>query len=87
MENFLKRNLPRLSKILFSDESHLEAYKDDNELYEEDSDAKAEREKVYSIPRNLYSKYPLIIKDIRKVYPGFNGQLPKIANKNISIKI
>ena len=28
-----------------------------------------------------------MVKDIRKVYPGGNGQPPKIANKNICLKV
>ena len=47
MEDFLKHNMPWLSKHIFSDETLLVAHKDDNELIEEDSDAKAERDKVY----------------------------------------
>jgi ABC-type multidrug transport system ATPase subunit len=33
-----------------------------------------------------YYKYPLIVKDLRKVYPGVNGK-PKVANKSICLKI
>jgi ABC-type multidrug transport system ATPase subunit len=29
----------------------------------------------------------LIAKDIRKVYPGVNGRKPKVANKNLSLRI
>jgi ABC-2 type transport system ATP-binding protein len=29
----------------------------------------------------------LIVKNIRKIYPGVNGRAPKIANKNICLKI
>lgn len=29
----------------------------------------------------------MIAKDIRKVYPGVNGMKPKVANKNLSLKI
>jgi ABC-type multidrug transport system ATPase subunit len=36
---------------------------------------------------DTFFKYPLIIKEIRKVYPGFGGRQPKVANKSISIKI
>ena len=42
---------------------------------------------MYDLPRDDYFKYPLIVKDIRKVYPGFSGLKPKVANKNISLKI
>lgn len=37
--------------------------------------------------RSEYQDYPLIAKDIRKVYPGVQGRKPKIANKNINLKI
>ena len=29
----------------------------------------------------------MIVKDIRKVYPGVNGRAPKVANKNMCLKI
>jgi len=87
MEKLIQRNSPYLHSLIFSDESHLVSFKDDNELNEEDMDAKAEREKVYALQRSQYDRFPLVIKDIRKVYPGFNGQPPKIANKNISLRV
>lgn len=37
--------------------------------------------------RDDYTNYPLVVKDIRKVYPGINGRNPKVANKNISLKV
>ena len=54
---------------------------------EEDDDSKEERRRVNSIKPNDYQKYPLIAKDIRKVYPSVNGREPKVANKGISLKI
>jgi ABC-type multidrug transport system ATPase subunit len=39
------------------------------------------------LSRDDYSNYPLVVKDIRKVYPGINGLKPKVANKNISLKV
>lgn len=30
---------------------------------------------------------PLVVKDIRKVYPGSNGSEPKVANKSISLRV
>lgn len=63
------------------------AFKDDNELMVEDNDCKAERKFVYTIKKEQYSKYPLIVKDIRKVYPGVNGRPPKVANKNITVSV
>jgi len=29
----------------------------------------------------------LIVKDVRKVYPGVNGRAPKVANKNITVSV
>jgi hypothetical protein len=40
---------PDLQKYIFGDEEHLQAYKDDNELLDEDEDCKAERKNVYAI--------------------------------------
>ena len=37
--------------------------------------------------KEKYIQYPLIAKDIRKVYPGSNGRPPKVANQNISLKV
>jgi hypothetical protein len=51
------------------------------EIEQEDLDAKAERNTVYNLARESYYKYPLIIKDLRKVYPGFGGRPPKVATK------
>ncbi len=53
----------------------------------EDRDAKAERNLVLNLEKKDYYKYPLIVKDIRKIYPGFGGRPPKMATKNFSLKI
>jgi len=88
MEGFIKRNFPKQHSKLFSDVSHLASYKDDSELIGEDFDAKSERQKVYALNPEQYEQYPLVIKDIRKVYPAYNKALPpKVANKNISLKV
>lgn len=42
---------------------------------------------VYNLDKADYYKYPLIIKDIRKVYPGFGGRPPKPATKCMSLRI
>ena len=60
---------------------------DQSELIGEDEDSKQERRDVYSIDKSMYRRYPLIAKDIRKVYPGVNGRKPKVANKKLSLKI
>jgi ABC-type polysaccharide/polyol phosphate transport system ATPase subunit len=78
-----------LHAYIFGDDSELINYKETNkdELMEEDSDVDQERQDVYNIPRSTYSEYPLIAKNIRKVYPGVNGRAPKVANKNICFKV
>jgi len=86
-EDFMKKNTPGLYNICFGDESKLQAYKDKNELKDEDIDVSNEREAVYNLARSEYWTHPLIVKDIRKVYPGVNGRPPKVANSNICLKI
>lgn len=39
------------------------------------------------MPPNSYGNYPLVAKDIRKVYPSVNGRPPKVANKSMCLKI
>lgn len=53
----------------------------------EDADARAERNIVYNLDKCDYYKYPLIIKAMRKVYPGFGGRPEKVATKNFSLRI
>lgn len=59
----------------------------DYDLSLEDSDSKAERNMVYNLDRADFYKYPLIIKDLRKVYPGFGGRPPKAATKSFCLRI
>jgi len=59
----------------------------DYETSLEDADAKAERNIVYNLDKADYYKYPLIIKDIRKEFPGIGGRKPKAATKNFSLRI
>lgn len=42
---------------------------------------------MYKLDPKFYQKYPLIVKDIRKVYPGIGGRNPKVANKSICLKV
>lgn len=42
---------------------------------------------IYSMDISEYKDYPLIAKDIRKVYPGIQGRKPKVANKNINLMV
>jgi|APSaa5957512535_1039671.scaffolds.fasta_scaffold97882_2 ABC-type glutathione transport system ATPase component len=87
MENLIKLVSRSTHLKIFGDEAYLEVYKDERELTDEDQDAKNERQKVYSLKPNEFSNYPLVIKDIRKVYPGVFGRPPKVANKNINLLI
>jgi ABC-type glutathione transport system ATPase component len=59
----------------------------DFELSLEDSDSKAERNMVYNLDKADYYKYPLIIKDMRKVYPACGGVPPKVATKSMCLRI
>jgi ABC-type glutathione transport system ATPase component len=61
--------------------------KDGGSLDVEDLDSLNERKAVYKIDSAIYYKYPLVVKDMRKVYPGYGGRKPKIANKSISLKV
>ena len=42
---------------------------------------------IYNMDISEYPDYPLVAKDIRKVYPGVQGRKPKIVNKNINLRI
>lgn len=53
----------------------------------EDSDSRAERNIVYNLDKADYYKYPLIIKDLRKVYKGVGGRSDNVATKNFSLRI
>ena len=59
----------------------------DYDLSLEDGDTKAERNIVYNLDKADYYKYPLIVKDMRKVYPGFGGRPPKAATKSICLRV
>jgi len=59
----------------------------DFDLTLEDSDSKAERNMVYNLDKTDYYKYPLIIKDMRKVYPACGGVPPKVATRNFCLRI
>lgn len=42
---------------------------------------------VYNLDKTDYYKYPLIIKDMRKVYPACGGVPPKVATRNFCLRI
>ena len=79
--------MPSLHTRIFEDESHLVTFKDNNELGDEDQDVRDERKRVSSLKRESYKQFPLVVKDIRKVYPGIGGRKPKVANYNINLKV
>jgi hypothetical protein len=59
---------------------------DENEMKFEDQDVKDERAKITD-PQFSSEEYPLIMKNMRKVYPGRGGQGPKLAVKDVTIGI
>jgi ABC-type uncharacterized transport system ATPase subunit len=59
----------------------------DFDLTLEDQDSKHERSIVYNLDKADFYKYPLIVKDLRKVYPGFGGRPPKVATKSFCLRI
>jgi len=88
IEPFIKRNFVSLHERIFGDEeSKLRKFIDESELIDEDQDAKKERDFVGKLDKKTYGQYPLIAREIRKVYPGVNGRPPKVANKNISLHV
>lgn len=54
---------------------------------EEDEDAKAERSKVASMSIHQFAEYPLICKDLRKVYKATEGRASVTAVQNFSLRI
>lgn len=42
---------------------------------------------VYNLDKADYYKYPLVIKNLRKIYPGFGGRPPKVATKSFCLRI
>jgi ABC-type multidrug transport system ATPase subunit len=58
----------------------------DVDLSMEDEDSKAERRFVHEL-RGSYSEYPLVIKDIKKVYKAVGGRPPKLAVRCMSLAI
>lgn len=80
--------IPALHDFIFNHEATLRNVTDDDgELNDEDTDVKTERYSVDDMNPAHYIQYPLVVKDIRKVYPGFGVHPPKVANKNITLKV
>jgi ABC-type multidrug transport system fused ATPase/permease subunit len=59
---------------------------DENEVKFEDDDVRAERGKVLS-DKFDHSGYPLIMKNMRKVYAGRGGAGPKLAVKDVTLAV
>ncbi|CAI2381584.1 unnamed protein product [Moneuplotes crassus] len=91
---FLCRAMKCKKKVHIEEEFRRSVHEEENsqsdhpeELVNEDEDSKKEREEVYNLDKDSYHKYPLIIKDIRKVYPASNGRPPKVATKKFCLRI
>lgn len=82
-----QNNLDELNMFEEAEDAEKTSANDVDILSQEDSDAKHERNTVYNLDREDYYKYPLIIKDLRKVYPGFGGRPPKVATKKFCLRI
>jgi len=52
---------------------------------QEDEDAQKEREFVKGIAN--HEEYPLVIRDLRKVYPAIGGRPEHVAVKNLSLHV
>lgn len=54
----------------------------------EDEDTKEERQLIYAIEKEEdIAKYPLICKDLRKMYPAVEGRKEHIAVKDLTFSI
>lgn len=42
---------------------------------------------MYNLQTEDYYKYPLIVKDIHKTYPGYGGRPPKVATRKFCMRI
>ena len=79
--NFLCQRKKNSKQYDFDEIGELEEDRENNSLpiYDyktnlEDNDSKAERNIVYNLDKADYYKFPLIIKDIRKEFPGTGGR-------------
>mmetsp|Transcript_5689 Transcript_5689/g.9774 ORF Transcript_5689/g.9774 Transcript_5689/m.9774 type:complete len:171 (+) Transcript_5689:1715-2227(+) len=75
------------NEIIQEERESQEPFEFDYNTKLEDADAKAERNYVYNIDPADYPKFPLIVKDVRKVYPAFGGRREKVATKNFSLRV
>lgn len=89
MEGIIRYINPKWHKdIFYDDDKALKDFSDDDgELKDEDNDVRKERTAIHKISRDDYASYPLIVKNIRKVYPSAGGRAPKVANKSISMRV
>lgn len=86
---FLKkyRKTNPLVRILFSYLKKEKEAPESNNMDEEDVDSKQERVEVHKLKPSTYPNHPLVVKDMRKVYPGYGGRRPKVANHSICLKV
>ncbi len=57
------------------------------DLSNEDEDSRRERSFAHSLNYEEIRQYPLVIKDLRKIYPGFGGRPPKVATKKMCLVV
>lgn len=79
-----KKKQIRSENLLDSLESINESYT--TELIEEDQQVKEERQGVYNIEPPYFS-FPLLVKDLRKIYKGKGGRPDKIAVKRMCLRV
>jgi ABC-type multidrug transport system fused ATPase/permease subunit len=78
----LKRKALRRKSSAHAMADHIPLTKEEAAL--EDDDVREARKQVMAIKEADYEQYPLIVKEIRKVYPAYGNRPPNTANKNIS---
>mmetsp|Transcript_41784 Transcript_41784/g.63813 ORF Transcript_41784/g.63813 Transcript_41784/m.63813 type:complete len:333 (+) Transcript_41784:1381-2379(+) len=89
-----KRAVPNSMQYNFDEIGDLEDARESNNLpvydYDvalEDQDSKDERNFIYNLDKADYYKYPLIIKDLRKVFPLPDGLSEKVVIRNLTLKL
>jgi len=81
----LKREALRRKSSAHAMENHIELTKEEIAL--EDDDVRESRKQVMAIKEIDFQNYPLIVKEIRKVYDAYGDRPPNTANKNISLYV
>lgn len=78
----LKRKALRRKSSAHAMADHIAFTKEEAAL--EDDDVREARKQVMAVKEVDYEQFPLIVKEIRKVYPAYGNRPPNTANKNIS---